>query len=264
MRRRRIHSCRAFTLVEVLVAIALVLALVGTMFGFLYDMLSSRRRALTFADNHSAAATLLERIEADLMCSLVGDSVSGAGIEGDEVRLSILTRGVAASLAERGAADPTVFGDLQVAEYRFSPQRRRLEARRQPRGERNGGGTAFSFLGGELYKVRFRYHDGTAWRESFDTLDAGRLPTAIEVAVWFDAPLMEQMMSQALPGQTEPAGSGRLTFDDTGGFDDRAYAELSDLDLEAQFPPDRIRVIVIPDAGGEEEQQQAPATGEEP
>ncbi len=264
MRRRRIHSCRAFTLVEVLVAIALVLALVGTMFGFLYDMLSSRRRALTFADNHSAAATLLERLEADLMCSLVGDSVSGAGIEGEEARLSILTRGVAASLAERGAADPTVFGDLQVAEYRFSPQRRRLEARRQPRGERNGEGTAFSLLGGELYKVRFRYHDGTAWRESFDSLDAGRLPVAIEVAVWFDAPFAEQMMSQALPGQTEPAASGRLTFDDTGGFDDRAYAELSDLDLEAQLPPDRIRVIVIPDAGGEEQEQQAPVTGEEP
>ena len=28
---------------------------------------------------------------------------------------------------------------------------------------------------------------------------------------------------------------------------------MSDLDLEAQLPPDRIRVIVIPDAGGEEE-----------
>jgi prepilin-type N-terminal cleavage/methylation domain-containing protein len=253
VRRRRIRSCRAFTLIEVLVAIALVLALVGTMFGFLYDMLSSRRRALTFADNHSAAATLLERLEADLMCGLVGDRVSGAGIEGDEARLSVLTRGVAASLAERGAADPTVFGDLQVAEYRFRQERKRLEARRQPAGDRNAEGTAFSSLGGELYKVRFRYHDGAAWRESFDSLDAGRLPAAVEVAVWFDAPYAEQMMSQGVPGRTEPARSGRLTFDDTGGFDERAYAELSDLDLEAELPPDRIRVIVIPDAGGEEE-----------
>src|SRR3712207_4257138 len=98
---------RAFTLAEVLVAIAILLALVGTMFGFLFDLLSSRQRALEATSQQRAASALIDRLEADLFTCLVGDRRHGAGVAGEGERVRVLSRGVAASLAERGPDDPS-------------------------------------------------------------------------------------------------------------------------------------------------------------
>lgn len=239
---------RGFTLLEVLIAIALILGLVGSMFAFMFDLLSSRIRALDYTAKQLAATTLIERVEADLMSCLVGDRTSGAGIKGDGNRLRILTRAVAASLAERGIDDPAVFGDLQLVEYRFNEQRRLIEARRTPLGDSQTGDTSFSALGNPVYKVRFRYHDATAWRDSFDSLFADRLPLAVEIAVWFNPWPGEE--TDRLPDDEgdDAAMPSRLTFDTDTGFDERAFAEASDLDQFDEPRPDRIRVIIVPDA----------------
>ena len=238
-------SARAFTLLEVLIAIALVLSLLGSMFSFLFNMLAARARALDYAAKQLAAATLIERAEADLMSCLVGDDAWGPGIDGTATRLRVLTRGVAVSLAERGTQDPAVLGDLQWVEYRFDAARGRLEAGRGPAGPDSPA--EFAPLGGSIYKVRFRYHDGNGWRDSFNSVSADRLPAAVEIAVWF----------HPWPGEEppEPADeeSDRFTFDSGGGFDDRAFAAESDLDLFDEPMPDRVRVIAIPDAAGPDE-----------
>ena len=57
---------RAFSLLEVLIAIGLMIALFGAMFAFMYDTLSARRRALEHAGRQLAATTLVERAELDL------------------------------------------------------------------------------------------------------------------------------------------------------------------------------------------------------
>jgi prepilin-type N-terminal cleavage/methylation domain-containing protein len=251
--RRRARSGRrgGFTLLEVLIAIALVLALFGAMFAFLFDVLSSRRRALDYAAKHLAAVTLIDRAELDLMFCIVGDRVYGAGVEGDNTSLRILTRGVAAHLAGRGAEDPAVLGDLQRAEYRFDEALGRIEARRLPVGERRVEDAPYAPLGGRVYKVRFRYHDSVAWRDSFDSLSEGRLPVAVEIAMWFYPwPGTEALPEPGAEFETEIPQ--RLTFDSTAGFDEAEYARLSDLELFDEPEPDRIRVIVVPDASADD------------
>jgi type II secretory pathway pseudopilin PulG len=248
---------RAFSLLEVLIAIGLVIALLGSMFAFMFDTLSARKRALEHAGRQLAAVTLIERAELDLMSCVVGDRVYGAGVEGDNTSLRILTRGVAAHLAGRGPDDPAVFGDLQQVEYRFDEDLGQIEARRLPAGER-GADTAFAPLGGPVYKVRFRYHDSTIWRDSFDSLLQDTLPAAVEIAVWFHPwPGDEQPEAAAT---AEPGIPQRLTFDATAGFDEGAYARESDLELFDEPEPDRIRVILIPDASADDpySQQQEP------
>ena len=245
---------RGFTLLEVLVAIALISMLLGSLFAFLHDLLQSRSRALDYTAHQLAAATLIGRVEAELASCLVGDDNSGPGVKGDAASLSILSRGVAVHLAEDGL-ESGVLGDLQQSEYRFVDEAGEIEVRRmtpwaQP---------APDFVSvGPVYRLRFRFHDGTAWSDTFDSLEAGRLPQAVEVAVWYHPwPGAQETQPEAPPG----AGAAeRLTFDTTGGFDDAAFARQSDLDSFDEPRPDRFRVIVIPDASSED--PFSPADGE--
>ncbi|MHC4966914.1 MAG: type II secretion system protein GspJ [Planctomycetota bacterium] len=249
---------RAFSLLEVLIAIGLVIALFAAMFAFMFDTLSARSRALEHAGRQLAATTLIERAELDLMSCVVGDRVNGAGVDGDNTALRILTRGVAAHLAGRGPGDPAVFGDLQEVEYRFDEDLGRIEARRRPAGDRGVAPSAFAPLGGPVYKVRFRYHDSTVWRDSFDSLLQDTLPVAVEIAVWFHPwPGDERPETEAGNGPEVPQ---RLTFDAAAGFDEAEFVGEAELQFFDEPPPDRIRVILIPDASADDpySQQQEP------
>lgn len=216
----------AFSLLEVLVVIALVTILFGSMYAFVSDLLSSRARALQVSGRHLAAATLIDAVESDLATCLVGDTVAGAGVEGDAARLLIRHRGVSVNQARLGQDNPRVFADLQATEYRFNRDSGRIEVRTVSAGEPDAVP-----VGGPVHEVRFRYRDGTGWRDSYDSLEADRLPVAVEIAVWFD------------PWPGAPVAS-------TGeGFDEQAFAAASDVDLFDEPMPDRIRVIPVPGAG---------------
>ncbi len=251
MTRRPVPSQRGMTLVEVLISIGLVGALLGSMFGFFFNMLASRRRALDDAARQLAASLLIERLENGLASCIVGDSKSGPGVEGDATRIKVQCRSVAAHLAEKGLQDPQVLGDLQAAEYRF--QAGLIEARRVSHSDTSD--VAFSPLG-PAGKLRLRYHDGKQWRDSFNSVDAGSLPVAVEVAVWLYALPGEEPVSQA--------ESTRLTFDDTEGVDELQVTWASDPESSDEPMPDRLRVILVPDAATDDpyaaqEQPQEPA-----
>ncbi len=238
-----------FTLLEVLVAIAMLGALLGSMFAFMHELLQSRSRALDYTARQLAAATLIDRVESDLIACVVGDATLGAGIDGDASRLAILSRGVAAHLAGRGI-DAGVLGDLQQAQYRFQDASRLIEVRRGTPGEGLATMTDDFVAIGPAYKVRFRYHDGDRWSDTFDSLASNRLPAAIEVAVWYH-PWPGERQTPA-SGDALQAASDRLTFDTTGGFDDAAFARSSDMDSFDEPRPDRFRIIVIPDASADD------------
>ncbi len=241
---------RGFTLIEVLISIALVGMLLGSMFAFMLEMLSTRRRALDYTARQLAAATLIERLERDLATCLVGDRGHGAGIEGDATHLLVLSRSVAAHLAERGPGDPAVLGDLQQTEYRFNEQTGEIEARRtaHPAGPDVAPTVEAGFATlGPAFRLRFRYHDSNRWQDAFDSLAEDRLPTAVEVAVWFDPWPGEEPLARTAEPQRQ-----RLTFDAGGGFDDAEAARRTDLDLSGEPRPDRFRVILIPDASTED------------
>jgi prepilin-type N-terminal cleavage/methylation domain-containing protein len=241
---------RGFSLLEVLVAIGLIVVLFGALFAFMFDTLSARTRALAHAGRQRAATTLIERAELDLMSCVVGDRTHGAGVEGDNTTLHILTRGVAAHLAARGPDDPAVFGDLQRIEYRFEEGSGLIEARCLPAGARDAGDTPFAPMGGPVSKVRFRYHDATRWRDTFDSLLEGALPVAVEIAVWFH-PWPGEQRPETAPADAREVPQ-RLTFDATAGFDEVAFARASDLEGFDEPAPDRIRVILVPDASADD------------
>jgi len=232
-----------------MIAIAMLGALLGSMFAFMHELLRSRSTALDYTARQLAAATLIDCIESDLIACIVGDERLGAGIDGDASRLSILSRGVAAHLAGRGI-DGGVLGDLQQAQYRFQDASRLIEVRRGTPGDGPDAMTDDFVAIGPAFKVRFRYHDGDRWSDTFDSLAKNRLPRAVEVAVWYHAWPGEQQTP--VSGEVFQAESDRLTFDTTGGFDDAAFARSSDMDSFDEPRPDRFRVIVIPDASADD------------
>lgn len=247
-----------FTLIEVLVAIALIVVLVGTMYGFLFNLMSTRRMALDHARQEAAASVLIAQLEAALTTCLVGDRTSGSGVAGDARSIRVLSRGVAASYAARGIDDPDAFGDLQLAEYRFNPSRQRIEGRRVSVGRpaRSGETAAaqpFSAIEGVVRRLRFRYYDGEQWLDSFDSMQRDRLPLAVEVAVWFtgDTVADDGGTSEGVESDDGEGGTGILPVVDSEGeespINDSGTA-ISPVEDEPLIKPDRIRVIRIPDA----------------
>lgn len=218
-----------------------MLALMGAMFGFLFDMMHSRSQALEQVRQHQAAAALVKHLEDELLTCVAWNGAAGAGVKGDGTNICILSRGVTAGLAAQGLEAPGVLGDLQQSEYRFDAERMHIEGRRVAV-TREAAAPAFSPIQGVVYKLRFRYHDGKAWQDSFDSAESGRLPRAVEVALWL-RPLPEQAAMEELNAQFTPAHS-----EEAVNFDDETFARLSDLDLDEPPLPDRLRVIVITDA----------------
>lgn len=248
----KVTTRRGFTLIEVLIAIALVLALVGTMYGFLFNMLFSRARALEHARQQTAADVLIRLLDSDLISCVVGDQASGSGVSGDETHLRVLSRGVAASLAEHGADDPDVFGDLQRTEYRFDSQANRISLNRASVGHATplAPSPEYPPLEGAIYKLRFRYYDGSTWRSSFDSLTEDHLPVAIEVAIWM-RPLPGGSTDQEdfTPPKQEldqPKASA-----DRSAIDDLSPATQPQSSQGDEIAPDRLRVFIIPDGGGD-------------
>ena len=89
----RSSTHRAFTLMEVLLALGLICVLMGSVLGFLFQIGSQRDVLAAAGARQQGATALFERMEADLMC-VVASGVSGeAGVQGDSSRLTLLTRG---------------------------------------------------------------------------------------------------------------------------------------------------------------------------
>lgn len=254
---KRSHR-RCFTLLEVLISITLAMALLGAVFGFLFNLLATRRRVIEFVAQQRAASVLIERIERDLVFTLVGDSRSGAGIQGDASSLRLLTRSVAVNLADQAGRGREVFGDLQAIQYRFDETQKKLQVGRTARSPTSGASSpSLEDLGGNIFRVRFRYYDGDTWLETYDSRQAGQLPVAIEIAFWFDP-----WPGEEIDGANRSGGAGgdpnpesldflqRQTFDARAGFDEEAMARISDLELVDEPEPDRRRVMMIPDARG--------------
>lgn len=217
---------RGFTLVEVLLAIGLVAALAGGVFSFMWNLLDRRVSILEAASEADAAGVLFERIEADLLCAIAGDEGIGGGIVGESGRLRVLTRGVALR-SDPSAAAPA---DLQGSEYVFDAARGEVRARRWLGGT-PAGGSALEVVSDRVRHLRLRYFTGREWTERFDSLRQG-LPVAVEVSIWFGAPV-----AAADEAMIDEVASEPLTLDSAAA-------------MEGDLPPreaDRRRVIVVPD-----------------
>lgn len=170
LRQRTRH--RAFTLVEVLIALALILFLSGALLSYLYSLLDRRDRLVQAAAQQSAAASIFEQLEHDLATTFATDASGSAGVKGDGTSITVRCRGT--NLLSRGA-DLT---DLQGCEVRQNGTT--LSARRLAQSAGN-----FETIAENVERLQVRYFDGREWLDSFDSAATGQLPVAIEAAIWF-------------------------------------------------------------------------------
>lgn len=150
---------RAFTILEVMLAVGLLVLLTGGMYTFLWDLVSRREAVAVEAARDGAAATLFERLEADLTGAIAGDE-KHAGLVGSASEITIHARGVAMPL--RPADRDTAMGDIQGTQVSFDKgvlRGRRWVGAGEPAGE-------FEELSGDVQRVRFRYSDGRTDRKS--------------------------------------------------------------------------------------------------
>jgi hypothetical protein len=106
-------------------------------------------------------------------------------------------------------------------------------------------------LAADVGRVRFRFFDEGQWRDSFNSRAAGRLPRAIEIAVWLgpldaDASDATRVPALAPDAATDPDGAPPF------GADDADPASDPDADDTPPRPADRLRVFAIPDAAAED------------
>jgi prepilin-type N-terminal cleavage/methylation domain-containing protein len=239
---------RGFTLLEVVLALALTVLLLGASMTFLWELADRRSTLARGSRDLHAATVFIERLEADLASGLAGDEGIGGGIVGTETKLKLLTRGVWLAPGTNGSAVPAAGGagegDLQATEYEFDPTAGKLSARRyvvKP-GAAGGSGGAMELLSDRVERVRFRYYDGQAWQTSFDSIQKGTLPVAIEVAVWFTA-----LKNATAPPMAEVSTLEQPAVDGEQPTGDTASAD-PEIDTEKKWAaPDRLRVIIVPD-----------------
>lgn len=237
---------RGFTLLEVVASIGLLLMLSGFMLGFVWNVWLHRDRAQAWARWSGEASALIERIERDLMGAVAGDAVVGAGIAGDKHRLRIISRGVGVEgLIERGAMP-----DMRAMEITYDERSGEVRIRSwTPTLDGQGGGESETVLSG-VEVCRFRFFEGGAWRSSYDSLAAGRLPAAIEVALWRGPPRPSEdaMSREGSAGDADDMmGPGADAWDAFGPDETWADDPLMFVEPWRVRAPDRVRVIVVPD-----------------
>jgi prepilin-type N-terminal cleavage/methylation domain-containing protein len=225
---------RAFTLVEVLIALALIVLLLIGVMGFQWALADGRERLVSQVRESQAIEGMMERLENDLLAAIAGDASLGPGVRGDGASITVLSRGVwlaGPDEPRRWTPDTSTpsgtlvaratTGDLIGCRYRFSRTEGtasgRVSVSRWLVEEGADESGSESLVSDHVQRVHLRYFDGRDWRESFDSLSEGGLPAAVEVSVWM-----------------------------TRGKNDSPDARDA---VSKPLPPDRVRVIAVPDGG---------------
>ncbi len=235
------RRARAFTLVEVVLALGLIALVAGITLGMLVELGARETRVGRHADRLSQAADLFAAIERALGGSMVAGADGGAGIAGGADEFRVLHRGVAPA-GEHAMLDSIVLAvrwDATTGEVVC---------------EHTLGGGALSdeetlAAGVEYFSVR--YYSGARWRRGFDSAEAGELPTAVEVAVWFGDPLPSDAVAPALsdaPEEASPPGFEEMFADEFEGILDAEVPDSAALAPPPTRAPDRVRVFAVPDA----------------
>lgn len=225
---------RGFTLVEVLVALGLVVALAAGMYGFVTSMHTRQARISEETSRSGGVSAFFDQLESDLLTCVARDARLGGGVRGNADSLTVVSRGV-------GVSSDAALTDARATEYRFAGGM--IMASRR---ESSGGGQGQPICPG-VEKLRFRYYDGTSWRDSFDSAQAGTLPVAIEAAVWFvgNGPATDESRAESPSSATaKNEDSTAVGPDEIEKFEPESF---EDPEEAAARPADRVRLIVVPD-----------------
>lgn len=242
---------RGFTLIEVILALALLALLLGAVLSLQWALLERRGKLVAGAEQAAGLAMLFQRLEAGLLASTAGDGSGGgggAGVKGGPRSIRVLSRAVwLAGPSERERGDASGAGgrggeegsgagrsaartlsDLVGMEVVLVGEAGagRVELTRWMIDAGGETSRATTVLAEGVRDLRLRYFDGRAWKETFDSVEAGGLPAAVEVSVWM-------------------GGSGGRGDGGTGAAATRADEAAE----QGMGPPTRVRVIAVPDGG---------------
>ena len=240
---------RGFSLFEVVVSIGVILALATALGAFVRDVSRSRERLDLAMARQRAADAAMDSLERALATTVVEDAILGVGVRGSADRIEVVARGVPAWRLGNAMS-----------------RRRSLEDRE--RLSLSGGDPA---LGEAIIRrgegpearegrlpatLRFRYHDGEAWRSAFDSVREGRLPVAIEVSLWWprDGDASEDSREDFSQLVDERALGADDAESDEASLEDERRGVAASLDVAREElggpmrDPDRVRVIAVPDA----------------
>lgn len=245
MRRRS-----AFTLLETLLALAMVVTLLFVMTTVFDDLVEARRRIERGASVVEGATSALELLARAADTVVATDEAGDAGVVGDATSLRITRSGVATSRLSRGSTDVSPLFDKHVMELALEGGGFAV---------RDGDGGDWSRLVPEVFAIRFRYHDGAEWSDSWNSGAAG-LPVAIECAIW-TTPWPEGVRPDWMPDVAREGEGGFDSETEWFGPDDSFAAEFggdagdafsgTPTFLTAGDPmprPDHVRVVAILDA----------------
>jgi hypothetical protein len=225
---------RAFTLLEALVAIGMMVMLVGALALFLDDLGSTRAAAARTAARTRSADALFGAVETALQTAVVAGGRLGAGVQGDATRLRVLSSRTDAGSGTVRALARAAFSPLSATQVWETNGTVTVE-----RGETS------SALPATVRAFRLRYLGADGWADSFDSMDTGALPRAVEVALWFGRPAAREGGEGTDGGAAGSSGAAGAA-DAADAM--RARAEA----MEDMGPPDRVRTFAVPDAAAGE------------
>jgi prepilin-type N-terminal cleavage/methylation domain-containing protein len=202
---------RAFTLIEVLLAISLVAALLAALFAFYRYATDLRRDIVEDAQLLSAARNTMDGLTNELRTAMAYPTLN-IGLEGSNDRIGFLST-VLPGQGVWNEPDPTVEAappeqDLQVLTYQLRVDSNTKEVLGLERlSQRNisslsqGGGQQVKLISPRLRFLNFRFYDGTGWRDYWrmedpfgeqTTQSTPLLPVAVEITIGLD-PIPEEM-----------------------------------------------------------------------
>ncbi|MCK6476745.1 MAG: hypothetical protein L6Q35_07940 [Phycisphaerales bacterium] len=219
-RAARRGAARAFTLVEVVLVLALVIAVLGGVASLSERVMEHRARSRAWMTAQETAELVIGTLDRELATCTAGDEAFGAGVSGNGGRIRVVSRGVLG-----------VEGDQIVTELRFDAATRTVTGKRLNAGSIDQ--SEMVRIGGGLEAMRLLYRSSEEWVESFDSNQRGSLPAAVQVELWFTS----------AGGSSSVAGGSVDTQAPAPGFPQR--------------PADRVRIIAIPDAVEQADEQVA-------
>ena len=166
-----VASKRGFTLLEVMVGLAIIAALVGALSGFLINLSDARARLTTTVERVECADAVFALVDRALATAVVVDPQFGAGVGGNESTLRIVRSGVGL-----GQGDAPLFADRERCEVRFLASAGRIEI---SRGDRR------DIIDVPVRTIRIRYLSERGWRDAFDSRDDAMFPVGVEISIWF-------------------------------------------------------------------------------
>jgi len=236
------NRLRAFTLMEVMLSLVILLILASSIGWAVREMRDKTMVLRRASDDLTLSTSLFELLDAAMTSSVALNPVNGtAGIRGTPDTIEIVSRGVLADLD----ADASSLAGLTRLRINFDPQVPVLAVGRAAA----SSAAAMQPVSQRVEFIRFRYHDGQQWSDSFDSRDQGRLPVAVEVSLWFASALDER----AEPSDAEPTSRFAADAQETDPFEFDGMGAPIRSDIEQSVPnpqrrPDRYRIFSVLDA----------------